>query len=561
MIGQLSADKNRWMFYLALFAIGLAGSLALYLSSPYGLGLVSDSVAYVNGAENIAAGNGYTQTASGGIYKPISGFPPMLSIVLAPISLLDLDVLKSARLLIVMLFGVDVILVGLLVYRISRSMVFSLFGAALLALSDILLEVYLYLLSEPLFITLMLAAFLFFSFYFDYRRSRWLLLSGLALGLATLTRLPGLWVLASIVLTILIVETDWLAIFGRQPARPSDRAMARRPGRLIQAFSRSLKEIVLVLITSLPLILVWVLYTRSLNTGLGNRSLVWHPIPFDTFLEGFKNLLSWLAPKEPAWLLSIVGRFLSGVSLLLVPGLLLYLIWQTWRLFRHRQEPAPVNSATITAFSLAAHVVVYMALMVVTISLIDASEPMNSRLLSVVYLPLIILFAAVLAWVWQAASRLNGKLTLISRGFIGLVCLGIVFSSVADGLIAIRQLSREGFGYANRTVTGSEAVADIRRLPPVLIYSNNSDGILLMTGKPATIIPTPIDPVTTLARPNYAKDVALVQQQVLAGQAVIILFDMNNKAKAYRYSIYQTLTSGLPLIKDYGSIQIFGRVN
>lgn len=560
VVRQISTYQKNGLFYLALLTIGLAGSIALLRSSPFGLGLISDTVAYVNGAENIANGNGYTETSSGGGHKPIIGFPPMFSIFLAPISLIGLDVLKSARIMIVCLFGLDIILVGLLIHRISHSILFSLFGALLMAFSDILLEVYLFLLSEPLFITFMLAAILFFSIYYKDRRGRWLILTGLLLGLASLTRLPGLWVLASLIITILLLETNWFSIFTLRAAHPANQFTRDKLRILLTELSLPIKEITFVLITSLPLILIWVFYTYSLNTGLGNRTLIWHPIPFNTFFEGFKNLLSWLAPKSLTSIQPIWGRLLSLFSLLLLPGLFLYLLWQIRRRFHKIQEPSWTNSSTITTFSLAMHVVTYMILMVITISLIDASEPLNSRLLSVVYIPLIILFASSLAWIWNITSRLNARMLRFSRIVIGLFCIGLVFTSISDGIIAVNQMSREGYGYANRVVVGSKAVEDIRNLPPVLIYSNNSDGILLLTGKPATIIPTPIDPVTTLARPDYSSDVELVQKQVFKGQAILILFDMNNKANTEKYSIYKTLTTGLPLMTDYGAIQIFGHI-
>ena len=462
--------------------------------------------------------------------------------------------------MIVILFGLDVILVGLLIHRISHSILFSLFGAILLAFSDILLEVYLYLLSEPLFITFMLAAILCFSIYFDGRRSRWLILTGLLLGLASLTRLPGIWVLASVVLTVLLLETNWSSIFTRQTSHPSNLPTHNRLRILVTELTLPLKEIAFVLIGSLPLILIWVLYTYSLNTGLGNRSVIWHPIPFNTFIEGFKNLLSWMAPKGLASIQLILGRLLSLFSLLILPGLILYLVYQVLRSYQKRQEPPAVTAAAITTFSLALHVVIYLISMVITISLIDASEPLNSRLLSVVYVPLIILFASSLAWIWRITSRLNKRMLLFSRIVIVLFCIGLVFTSISDGIIAVNQMSREGYGYANRALSGSKAVQDIRNMPPVLIYSNNSDGILLLTGKPATIIPTPIDPVTTLARTDYSKDVELVQKQVFDGRALLILFDMNNKANIEKYAIYKTLTNGLPLMTDYGNIQIFGHL-
>lgn len=561
MVKHLSSDRRQWFYYLGLVAIGIAGLISLLRSTPYGLGLISDTVAYVNGAENIAKGNGYTIASGSGGYKPITGFPPLFSILLAPIKYLGLDVFKSARILIAFFFGVDIILVGLLVHRISQSWIFSLMGALLLAFSDILLEVYVLLLSEPLFITLMLVAFLLFSIYFDDRRSVWLILGGLMVGLATLARLPGLWVLVSLILTCFLLEIDWRRLFVPLFTRDAGEPPKTNFPAFGKALSRPLRESFLLLIPSLPLILLWVIYTMTLNTGLGNRSLIWHPIPTDTFIEGFKNLLSWLAPKALISIQPFFGRLLSLFSLLLLPGLVVFIAWHVRRRFASSLPYPETDGASAGSVGLATHIVIYLAFMVITISFIDASEPLNSRLLSVVYVPSIILFASSLSWAWGSISRLKGLSLIGSRAVLVAFCIGLIFSSVADGLVAVEQLGREGLGYANRNIIGSEAIAYIRNMPTVSIYSNNSDEILLLTGKPATIIPTPYNPMTTLARPDYLKDVDELRQNVLKGQALLILFDMNNNSNAYKYSIYKTLTTGLPLMKDYGNIEIFGFLN
>jgi hypothetical protein len=552
--------RTCWLFYLGLLAIGLLGSAALLRSSPYGLGLSSDTVAYVNGAENIAKGNGYATSSGSGGFKPITGFPPMFSILLAPLSLLGLDILLWSRLLIVGLFGLDIFLVGLLAYRITNSTFFSLLAALLLAVSDILLEVYVFLLSEPLFITLMLAAIYFFSKFFDNQRRVWLLLTGFLLGLASLTRLPGIWVLVCVILTILLFETNWpniLSLIGKHTTPQPTHDKIRL---LMKELAIPIKEISLVLVTSLPLILIWVFYTFSLNTGLGNRSLIWHPIPFHTLIEGVKNLLSWLSPKsivstQPFW-----GQMLSLVSLLLLPGLFGYLLWQIGLRLRSNQDIHGVASGKVTVFCLGLHIVSYILFMVVTISLLDASEPLNTRLLSVVYIPLIILFTSSLAWTWRFISKLRGKQQLIGRIVFVFFCAGLIFTSVSDGIVAVKQLGREGLGYANRSFMESKAFEDIRNLPPVQIFSNNPGSILLFTGKPATINPTPINPMTTLARPDYLQDVNDIRQLVVEGKAVLVLFDMNNKSNPDKYSIFKTLTTGLPLMKDYGNVQMFGRL-
>ena len=152
--------SSRLIFYILLILIALLGMAALWRSTPYGLGLVNDSAYYIEGADNLLAGKGYVRTSGGGEVKPITHFPPFFSLLLAAFSLSGLELLPAARLLVTVLFGLTILLTGLSAQRISRSPVFGLLGALLLASSDVFLGVFSMALSEPLFLALMLAAFL-----------------------------------------------------------------------------------------------------------------------------------------------------------------------------------------------------------------------------------------------------------------------------------------------------------------------------------------------------------------------------------------------------------------
>jgi hypothetical protein len=124
------------LFLLALLVLAAIGIFALWRSTPYGLGLVNDSATYVEGAANLLAGKGYVRTSGGGELKPITHFPPLFSLLLAALGLAGMDLLQGARLAISVLFGIDIVLVGLSVYKISRSQPL-LCWALLLAISDV----------------------------------------------------------------------------------------------------------------------------------------------------------------------------------------------------------------------------------------------------------------------------------------------------------------------------------------------------------------------------------------------------------------------------------------
>jgi 4-amino-4-deoxy-L-arabinose transferase-like glycosyltransferase len=369
------------VLYLTLILLSLLGMLALWRSTPYGLGLVNDSAFYIEGADNLLAGNGYVRTSGGGEIKPITHFPPLFSLLLAGVSLSGLELLVAARLLALLLFGTTIFLLGLSVYQLSRSRLFALLGALLLATSDVFLGVYSMALSEALFLALMLAAFLALARGLERPSLGWLAGAGLLLSLATLTRYAG----ASLYLTAILV----VVLVGWAGKTLRWKALGMQVGALLAG--------------GLPLLLAWGIASRlgdgsRLGSGaesVGNRLVSWHPPALTMLFEAAKNLLTWLAPDDLLGIAPFFGRLLSLVSLLLLPGLLAWLVWRLW------PRRAPAASTPTLAWLLALHVPVYLGFLVVSLTLFDASTPLNARILSPAYLALLGLFAAGLGWAWR----------------------------------------------------------------------------------------------------------------------------------------------------------------
>jgi hypothetical protein len=550
---------QRWFFYLALILIGLAGCNALLRSTPYGLGLINDSASYVDGANNLLKGLGYVRTSGDSGFKPITNYPPVFSILLVPLRLFGLDIFQSGRYLITFLFGVDILFVGLLIYRISRSFVFALIGALLLAYSDSFLEVYAYLLSEPLFITFMLLAFYLLSIYFEKRRGRWLFYSGVVLGIASLTRYVGLSVVISFALALLFLEPNWRYILTVQENGSFERISLSWRRFSSNEASLPIKEIAILLASSLPLILLWMVYTFFVNGGLGNRSLIWHPINPSDLYEAMKHNFDWLAPRRLVLTHPDTNVIFHAFSLLLIPGLVFGILGEIWWRFKSKREQSLRMVESETAFVLALHILVYILFLVISISLFDASTPLNYRIMSVAIIPLIVLFVGALAWIWQAGARSKNAAGWAARLATGLFCIVLVYSGVKDGTIAINNLSQDGLGFAQRSLTSSEAIQLIRQMPPITIFTNKPPIILLLTGKASMITPTSIDPVKAQARDDFLNQIETIHTEVRNGQAVLVLFDLKDKSDPTKYSLFQALSDGLFLQDDYGNIQIFAQ--
>jgi hypothetical protein len=537
---------SKTIFLLALLAISVGGMAALWRSTPFGLGLVNDSSYYVEGAANLLAGEGFVRFSGGGELKPITHFPPLFSLALAGFGLAGMDLLAGARVLITLLFGIDILLVGMSVYQISRSAPFALFGALLLACSDVFLGVFSFALSEPLFLTLMLAAFLALAQSFARGGWHWPLLAGFLLSLAYLARYAGVSLFITALLAVIFLQST-------APSHPAGTSFFRR---------FPLREILLLLAGAFLPVLAWNLYNFFTSQAgvLSNRQVAWHPVAFKALFEALKNLLTWAAPDALLSSLPISGRLLSLFSLLLLPALLAWLGWVIRRRFKKPGTwQAPTGSLGL-AFTLALHIPVYLAFLVLSLSFFDASTPLDDRILSVIYLPGIILLASGLAWIWKALADRPPLVRGIPlfRLLLGLFCLLFVFFSLLDGSAAVGQLSTQGQGFAHQGWRDSQTIRAIQNFPAIMLYSNKPTAIYLLTKRNAYIIPTPTDSVTGLERSKYAADRDLLQQRVRQGQALLVLFGLRDSADASEVALFQDLSAGLPILAEYPDGVIFG---
>jgi hypothetical protein len=250
-----------------LVLLGLLGSAMVGYNTRWGPGLTGDSIVYIQGAENLLAGNGYAILLGRGEVEKIAGFPPITSVFLALSNLGLGDMVTTGRWLNVVLMGLNVFAAGWIVLRYSRSLVASLFCQALVLASLSVLQAHTSVMSEGLFILFMLLAIWSLAEFLEQGRSWLLVLSGLLAAAATLTRYVGL--------VLIPIAGLALLFFGRRDLK------------------LKLKDLLIFGLASLVPVGLWLLRNQLGSDNALDRQIGFHPMSQEMRGSLIDHVLSW----------------------------------------------------------------------------------------------------------------------------------------------------------------------------------------------------------------------------------------------------------------------------
>jgi len=499
--------------------IATGAATVLWQTTRWGLGLRGDSLAYIGGARNLLSGNGYTRTTGSGQHVPITHFPPFYAVSLAATGrLLGLDPFPAARYLHAALFALGALLTGLAFAAISQQPLLAPLGAFLFAADSVLIETFAWNMSEAPYLILLLGSFLLMAAYLK-RRSRWILaIASLLMVLTYLTRYAGLSLFPTALLALLAVY------------------IGRREDRTALA--------ILLGITLVPILLLSL--ANSLLAGSPvNRELAWHPPAIGDLRLAVRGVWEWalpakaLAGKDPE-LPPYVRAFL------LISGLILALIGLL--LARARQAASQGRGLPLLhglSLLAALHIAAYSGLLLINLTLVDASTPLDHRTLSPIYLSLLLLVGSGFALLLRSRRRLVQWLSLP-------LALALVFTSVDDSTDVIRKIHAGGLGFSSAGWAGSPTVRAITGLPQTPLYTDQPDIVYLLTGRPAFIVFARTDPVTGLPRPDYDDWIASVRRNMCARGARLVLFHPESLAANPADSeMVESLTEGMQLEQRY----------
>ena len=150
MLKNLTVDAR---YRIALTALALVGiGLVLVATSKYGAGVSSDAARNLSTADSLMTGRGFVDMVG----APLVLWPPLYPLLLAGLSSLTrFTTFEAAWYLNVLLYGLNIWLVGMWFFAIFRDRLFyAIAGVLVFVLSRSMLRIHANVASEPLFVSL-----------------------------------------------------------------------------------------------------------------------------------------------------------------------------------------------------------------------------------------------------------------------------------------------------------------------------------------------------------------------------------------------------------------------
>lgn len=443
-----------WVCGGLLGLLVLLAAIAVAWTSSSGIGLRSDSAVYVAAARNLVDGKGLSWISGGGEIRPMTLHAPLLPMLLAGAEALGASAIPVARVLNAICLGLDVLLVGGLAFMLTGSGWLAVLAALVMAGTGEMYRVHTWLMSEPLFIVLMLAGAVALLQYRSARRMAFLILASAAFGLAALTRYGGLALpVAGVVFLVL------------------DPAATRR---------RRLGESATMLVLGLGPTVIWMVRNYVLTGQTGGRSFGMHLDLWPSLRDqAVAIVLNWFAP------LRLVEWIMAGpeVSAILVSLAGLALVILGFFLLTKEARRAMASSVLLSGVVLlGACLLSYLAVTFFAALFSTPGADIDERVLSPVYPLLWLVLVTGLGWVWSH-GRLVGRLA------VGLLLILLVRNKLVYTYWTLRELSADGLGYSSRAWQTSDTIENAIALDPAVIYTNDTAAIYLLADRPSYVVP------------------------------------------------------------------------
>jgi hypothetical protein len=443
---------------ITLFWLALLGAwVVLLVTKRWGLGLLPESMVYVQAAKHFVSGQGLSVFSSAGTLQPMTAYPPLFPFVLSWGWFLGLDPYTWARFLNASLFGVNIFLAGLLAFTYTRKLYSAVLAACLLLGSVHILETHLVLLSRPLLMAGTLGFFLVLAMFLKNGTRRSFYAAVILAVVAAMTHTIGLLVIISGIVSFYILT-------------PGTRGERVRRAFLFADFA---------LLPS-ALWFGWKLINEAPSVW---RIFHFHWPSLKQIYGSINTVSIWLLPKP-------MPDLLRWAALGLVIGVILALV----RKLKLDRKSFPASSALALVLFLG----IFLLVLLIKAFIVVDTGAISQFGLTVVWAILLILLA--ISWSGLLQQRnLPGRVRQVIVACLVLFVALTLARAVRSGAVFYKR----GGGYSSTVWGKSEVVRNIRALDDVPVYTNDQAAFYYLAGRSSVQLPD--SDQETLRFPSRAK--------------------------------------------------------
>lgn len=440
-------QANRYLKHLDTVIAAAIGFYAIQIFTSYsGVGISPDSIMYASTATNIQA-HWSLMTFN---ETPLVFFPVFYPTFLALIQFITrVDPFTAGSIINSGLFALVILITGWMLAKfITRSRIYKILILAAIILSPALLQIYSFLWSETLFILLVMLFILNYHHYLQKQTTGRLLIIALVAALACITRYAGITLIGTGALMLLL-----------------DAKLPR---------DKKIKHIALFCILSISLLLANLAFNRlhaGLSTGTREPSIT--PLSENMYYAG-TVLNDWGALGDFA------DHYAIALTAFVIFALIGILVFKTVK--------GKINSYENIII---AYTVVY-GLFIVLIATFSRFEQLNSRLLSPMFIPLVI---SCTSWVPDVLQHVRGKIKYVLSGVAIVAMLAFEYFTLKVDLDRYDSELDYGIpGYSDDSWNTSAFIKHLRTHKHIFktgepVYSNANEAVYFFTGMPAKLVP------------------------------------------------------------------------
>ena len=432
-------------YWDALLASSIAFTFILLFTKHSGVGISPDSVKYVSAANNIAAHFSFTDyTNTPFVLFPL-GYPIFLALIqfLFPTSVAQILPAVNG-----LLFAGIIFMTAHIVQQIyPANKIIKLLVLLLIATSPALIEIYSMAWSETLFIFFSLLFFISINTYVAQNNFNHLLIAAIIASLAFSVRYAGV---TCLITGCIIILTNRGAVLSK---------------KIIHLFCFGIAGLLFPFINLVRNILVTQTYA-----GVREKSLTSFYINCSNAAEVINQWF--ISPSDPS-------KFgLLFLVFLVMAGLLIF-----FYSFNKKQSASSFNSIIPLFF------LVYIGFMLF-ISTVSRFETISSRLLSPIYIPIVLLLTFIIIQLLQIGTR---KIKLVVTTLFVFVYGFVEYNYYRTNAATWEGVSVAGIpGYTENQWAKSPMIKfiknDLNKIMPI-VFSNADDAVFFLTGKNASALP------------------------------------------------------------------------